>query len=115
VSVYMLLPTGQQACDYRADLDRQGQAIVKAIRGSGVQYVVVLSNMGADSSEAHDVLAGLHAQDGRLKEIDRINLLLLRPVPFFENFYASIALIRAGRNQMASRSKRSRHPNGSDA
>jgi uncharacterized protein YbjT (DUF2867 family) len=93
-AVYTLLPTDPRAADYRAEQDRQGEAIVKAIRESGVRYVVALSSMGADSSEAHGVLAGLHAQEERLKKIEGINLLLLRPVSFFENFYASIALIK---------------------
>jgi uncharacterized protein YbjT (DUF2867 family) len=93
-AVYTLLPTDPRAHDYRAEQDRQGEAIAKAIRESGVRYVVALSSMGADLSEAHGVIAGLHAQEERLKEIDGINLLLLRPVSFFENFYGSIALIK---------------------
>jgi uncharacterized protein YbjT (DUF2867 family) len=93
-AVYTLLPTDPRAADYRAEQDRQGEAIVKAIRDSGVRYVVALSSVGADSSEAHGVIAGLHAQEERLKKIDGINLLLLRPVSFFENFYGSVALIK---------------------
>jgi uncharacterized protein YbjT (DUF2867 family) len=93
-AVYTLLPTDPRAADYRAEQDRQGEAIVKAIRESGVRYVIALSSMGADSSKAHGVLAGLHAQEERLKMIEGINLLLLRPVSFFENFYSSIALIK---------------------
>jgi uncharacterized protein YbjT (DUF2867 family) len=93
-AVYTLLPTDPRAADYRAEQDRQGEAIVKAIRQSGVRYVVALSSMGADSSEAQGVLAGLHAQEERLKKIDGVNLLLLRPVSFFENFYGSVALIK---------------------
>jgi uncharacterized protein YbjT (DUF2867 family) len=93
-AVYTLLPTDPRAANYRAGQDRQGEAIAKAIRESGVRYVVALSSMGAESSEAHGVLAGLHAQEERLKKIEGINLLLLRPVSFFENFYGSLALIR---------------------
>src|SRR5215510_16252783 len=85
-AVYTLLPTDPRAADYRAEQDRQGEAIVKAIRESGVQYVVALSSMGADLSEGTGVIAGSHAQEERLKKIDNINLLLLRPVSFFENF-----------------------------
>jgi uncharacterized protein YbjT (DUF2867 family) len=93
-AVYTLLPTDPRAADYRAEQDRQGEAIVKAIRASGVRYVVALSSMGVDLSKAHGVIAGLHAQEERLKKIDAINLLLLRPVSFFENFYSSLALIK---------------------
>jgi uncharacterized protein YbjT (DUF2867 family) len=93
-AVYTLLPTDPRAPDYRVEQDRQGETIAKAIRESAVRYVVALSSMGADLSEAHGVIAGLHAQEERLKKIEGINLLLLRPVSFFENFYGSLALIK---------------------
>jgi uncharacterized protein YbjT (DUF2867 family) len=92
-AVYPLLPTDQRAHDYRAEQDRQGEAIVKAIREAGVRHVVALSSMAADLEQG-GVIAGLHAQEERLKKIDCINLLLLRPVSFFENFYSSVALIK---------------------
>lgn len=66
-AVYTLLPTDPRAPDYRAEQDRQGEAIVKAIRGSGVRYVVALSSMGADLNRG-GVIAGLHAQEERLKK-----------------------------------------------
>ena len=93
-AVYTLLPTDQRARDYLAEQDRQGEAIVKAIRESGVRFVVALSSMGADLSEGTGVIAGSHAQEERLNKVDKINLLLLRPVSFFENFYGSLALIK---------------------
>jgi uncharacterized protein YbjT (DUF2867 family) len=93
-AVYTLLPTDPRAHDYRAEQDRQGEAIAKAIRESGVRYVVALSSMGADLSEGTGVIAGLHAQEARLKKIKGINVLFLRPVSFFENFYTSLALIK---------------------
>ena len=93
-AVYTLLPTDPRAGDYRAEQERQGEAIAKAIRESGVRYVVALSSMGADLSKAHGVIAGLHAHEERLKKIEGITLLLLQPVSFFENFYGSLALIK---------------------
>ena len=68
-AVYTLLPTDPRAADYRAEQDRQGEAIVKAIRDSGVRYVVALSSVGADSSEAHGVIVGLRT--GRTAQKDR--------------------------------------------
>lgn len=93
-AVYTLLPTDQTASDYRAAQDRQGEAIVKGVRGSGVRYVIALSSLGADMSEGTGVIRGLHAQEERLKELQGVNVLLLRPVSFFENFYSSIGLIK---------------------
>ena len=53
----------------------------------------VIAVMGADLNQG-GVIAGLHAQEERLKKIDNINLWLLRPASFFENFYSSLALIK---------------------
>jgi uncharacterized protein YbjT (DUF2867 family) len=86
-AVYTLLPTDRAARDYRAEQDRQGEAIVRAIRDSGVRHVVALSSLGADLSEDTGVIVGLHAQEERLKRLERANVVLLRPVSFFENFY----------------------------
>jgi uncharacterized protein YbjT (DUF2867 family) len=93
-AVYTLLPTDPHVPDFRAEQDRQGEAIVKAIRESGVRYVVALSSVGAELSEGTGVIAGLHAQEQRLKKIESINVLLLQPVSFFENFYSSLPLIK---------------------
>jgi len=92
-AVYTLLPTDRRAPDYRAEQDRQGEAIVKAIRESGVRYVVALSSLGADLSGGTGPIAGLHAQEERLKRLEGTNALLLRPVSFFENFYDVLGLI----------------------
>jgi uncharacterized protein YbjT (DUF2867 family) len=92
--VYTLLPTDPGSPDYRAEQDRQGKAIVNAIRESGVRYVVALSSLGADMSEGTGLIAGLHAQEERLSQLDDTNVLLLRPVSFFENFYNSLGLIK---------------------
>jgi uncharacterized protein YbjT (DUF2867 family) len=93
-AVYTLLPTDRQSADYRAAQDQQGEAIVKAVRASGVRYVVALSSVGADLSVGTGVIAGLHAQEERLKQLEGTNVLLLRPASFFENFYDALELIR---------------------
>ena len=95
-AVYTLLPTDPRAVDYRAEQDRQGEAIVEAIRHSGIKYVVALSSLGADLNEGTGVIAGLHAQEERLKQLKDTNVLLLRPVSFFENFYNALPLIKYG-------------------
>jgi uncharacterized protein YbjT (DUF2867 family) len=93
-AVFTLLPYDPQSSDYRAIQDRQGEAIVKAVRESGVRYVVALSSVGADQPSGTGPIAGLHAQEERLRRIDDVNLLLLRPGSFFENFYDSLELIK---------------------
>lgn len=51
-----------------------------------MRYIVALSSLGADLREGTGPIAGLHAQEERLKRLEGINVLLLRPVSFFEDF-----------------------------
>lgn len=93
-AVYTLLPADPRSVDYCAEQDRQGEAIAKAIGGSGVRYVVALSSLGAELSEGTGPIAGLHAQEERTKQLEGTHVLALRPSFFFENFYFSLPLIR---------------------
>jgi uncharacterized protein YbjT (DUF2867 family) len=92
--VYTLLPTDRQARDYLAEQQRQGKAVAQAVRRSGVAFVVALSSLGAELEAGTGLIAGLHAQEERLAGLDGVNVLLLRPVSFFENFYDSLDVIR---------------------
>lgn len=93
-AVYTLLPTDPRAPDYRARQMEEGEAIAQAIRASRVQYVVALSSIGADQDDGTGVILGLHAQEQRLRRIPGVNLCLLRPASFFENFLESLETIR---------------------
>jgi len=93
-AVYTLLPPDPQSPDLRKKWDREGEAIVKAIRACGVRYVVFLSSIGADLPEGTGPIAGLHAQEERLRKLPDVNALILRPASFFENFYATLGLIK---------------------
>lgn len=93
-AVFTLLPPDAQSSDYRATQDRDGEAIARAVGDSGVGYVVFLSSVGADQPEGTGPIAGLHAQEGRLRRIPSANLLLLRPGYFFENFHEALAPIK---------------------
>ncbi|HKF45297.1 MAG TPA: NAD(P)H-binding protein [Thermoanaerobaculia bacterium] len=93
-AVYTLLPTDRWSADCRATQDRHGEAIAKAVRGSGVRYVVALSSLGADLPEGTGLIAGLHAQEERLKRLPGVHILLLRSVLFFEEFSRYLPKIR---------------------
>jgi uncharacterized protein YbjT (DUF2867 family) len=93
-ATFTLLPPDVQAADYRHQQDVQGEAIASAIRDSGLRHVVFLSSMGADLAEVTGPIAGLHAQEERLRRLSGVNVLILRPTYFFENFYDTLGLIK---------------------
>lgn len=93
-AVYTLLPTDRRSLNYRTEQDRQGEATANAIRESGVGHIVFLSSLGAELNDGTGLIAGLHAQEERLKQSTGANMLFLRPGSFYENFYDSLALIK---------------------
>ncbi|MCE9670127.1 NAD(P)H-binding protein [Myxococcus stipitatus] len=93
-AVYTLLPVDRTSPDYHSAQRRKGEAIVQALRDSGVRHAVALSSLGADLSEGTGLLATLHDQEERLKTLRDTHVLLLRPVSFFENFHDVLGLIK---------------------
>ena len=93
-AVYTLLPPNLQADDYSAFQDQVGEAIAGAIEESGVGHVVFLSSIGADQPEGTGPIAGLHRQEGRLRSLEGVDVLALRPGFFFENHLETLGLIK---------------------
>jgi uncharacterized protein YbjT (DUF2867 family) len=93
-AIYTLIPPDAQSPDYRKQQDQQGDAIVKAIRDSGVRSVVFLSSIGADVPAGTGPIAGLQAQEARLRQLEGTNVLILRAAYFFENLYETLGLIK---------------------
>ena len=93
-AAFTLLPPDVLAADYRKQQDAQGEAIATAIRDSGLRHVVFLSSVGGDLAEGTGPIAGLHAQEERLRRLPAVNVLILRPAYFFENFFNTLGLIK---------------------
>lgn len=93
-AVYTLIPPNVQAEDYSAFQDRVGEAIIAAIEQSGVGRVVFLSSVGADLPAGTGPIAGLHRQERRLRSLDGVDVLALRPGFFFENHFETLGLIK---------------------
>jgi uncharacterized protein YbjT (DUF2867 family) len=91
---FTMVPPNPVSPDALAEMDRIGTSIAEAIAASGVAHVVALSSIGADVPSGTGPIAGLHAQEARLKRLSRTSVLVLRPGYFFENFLHSLDLIR---------------------
>jgi uncharacterized protein YbjT (DUF2867 family) len=93
-AVYTLLPYDAQESNYYAQQSRVGEAVVEAVRQSGVQYVVFLSSIGADQPSGTGMILSMRAQEERLRRLAGTNVLILRPGPFFENLYGILEQIK---------------------
>jgi uncharacterized protein YbjT (DUF2867 family) len=95
-AVHTMLPYSHSAPDFRAEQARLSEAIVTAIRDSGVRKVVVQSSLGADLPAGTGfIAASLHSHEQHLRALDDVDLLLLRPTLFFESIVAAVDAIEA--------------------
>jgi uncharacterized protein YbjT (DUF2867 family) len=93
-AAFTLLPEDVHAADFRRLQDERGAAIAAAIRESRLRYVVFLSSVGADVAEGTGPIAGLHAQEERLRGLTGVNVLIVRAAYFFENFLGTLSLVK---------------------
>jgi uncharacterized protein YbjT (DUF2867 family) len=77
-AVYLMLPPSMTSQDYRADQERDSDAIAKAVKESGLRYAVHLCSYGAHVPEGTGPIAGLHASEQKLNAISGLNVLHLR-------------------------------------
>jgi uncharacterized protein YbjT (DUF2867 family) len=91
---FLMMPTSldaQNAGDYQ---DKMGNAQIEAIKKSGIKKVLFLSSVGGHTEEHTGMVAGLARQELRLKQLADVDVLILRPSYFMENFFSNISLIK---------------------
>jgi len=91
---FLMMPTALQAENAGAYQDKMGVAQIAAIEKSGIKKVLYLSSVGGHTEENTGIVAGLARQEARLKQLRNVDILILRPSYFMENFLANIALIK---------------------
>ena len=93
-AAYLMLPPNMASPDYRADQERESDAISKAVKDSGLHYAVFLSSFGAHVPEGTGPIAGLHSAEQKLNAIGGFNVLYLRAGYFMENNLSAIGMIQ---------------------
>jgi uncharacterized protein YbjT (DUF2867 family) len=93
-AAYLLMPLDLTVPGYHAQQDAFGASTVAAIRAAGLRRVVALSSLGADVAAGTGFLTSLYAQEQRLRGVDGLDVLFLRPGLFFESFLPSLDAIR---------------------
>src|ERR1700693_1632743 len=68
-AAYLMLPPSMTSQDYRADQERESDAIAQAVKESGLRYAVNLSSYGAHVPEGTGPIAGLHSSEQKLNAI----------------------------------------------
>jgi uncharacterized protein YbjT (DUF2867 family) len=89
-AAYLMLPP----ITSREDQEREGDAIAKAVKESGLRHAVNLSSYGAHVPEGTGPVTGLHSSEQKLNAIGVLNVLHLRAAYFMENNLAAIGMIQ---------------------
>ena len=101
-AVFILTPLTLLAKNLNAEQYDNVDGIIKAIKGSGVKNVVLLSSWGTELKEKSGGILGCRYFENELDKIPDLNTVFLRPVWFMENFIYNIGLIKiSGINGLA--------------
>jgi len=90
-AVYTLIPPHPGSTDFRSYQHQISQAVVEAIRASGVRYVV---SLGTIVESTTCPAAGVSSHEDRLKSLHGVNTLALHAGFFFENHFLGLAGIK---------------------
>lgn len=91
-AVFAMTPPDPGAPDHAAAQAAMGQAVATAVRDARVPYAVLLSSLGAELASGTGFIAGLHAQEERMRATGT-RLLVLRPGWFAENVAAALPAV----------------------
>ncbi len=92
-AVYAMIPPNAKADDLKATMKRLSDKYAKAIAAAGVQYVANLSGIGAQDPEGNGPSSAFYYSEGRLNELEGVNVLHLRPGMFYTNHHGSVGMI----------------------
>jgi uncharacterized protein YbjT (DUF2867 family) len=93
-AVYLMIPPNLTSNDPRAYHEKISNALVQALKQSGVKYAVTLSSVGADKTDKCGPVVGLHQFEEKLNGLAGLNVLHLRAGYFMENTLGQAAAIK---------------------
>jgi uncharacterized protein YbjT (DUF2867 family) len=93
-SAYVMVPPNTTSQDVLGDQDRVSDSIVAAVKSAGIKNLVALSSFGSDKPSGTGLILTTHRFEEKLKGIENLNLLILRPGYFMENTLAQVGVIQ---------------------
>ena len=93
-AVMLMMPADLHAENIGEFQDKMGKAQIEAVRKSGVKKVLFISSVGGHTEDHTGIVAGLARQEVRLKQLDGVDALILRPTYFMENLFTNVPLIK---------------------
>lgn len=94
-AAYLMIPPNFAVDDFPAYQKTIADNYVKALKESSVKHVVVLSSIGAHLRKGAGPIDALGYLEEELKQLNGINVKLLRPSYFFYNLFTMAGLLKA--------------------
>ncbi|MGN7824595.1 NmrA family NAD(P)-binding protein [Chitinophaga sp. 22536] len=91
---YVMTPPDFGAASYRVFQRKVGDAVIEAVKKSGIKYIVNLSSCGGHMHEGNGLIGGLAEQEVKLNQLNDVNVLHLRPAYFLDNTLLNAQLIK---------------------
>jgi uncharacterized protein YbjT (DUF2867 family) len=93
-AVYVMIPPNSQAENLKDTMKNLSDKYAKAIEATGVKYVANLSGIGAQSPDGNGPSSAFYFSEGRLNQLEDVNVLHLRPGMFYTNHHGSVGMIQ---------------------
>ncbi|MDR6195295.1 NAD(P)H-binding protein [Siphonobacter sp. SORGH_AS_0500] len=93
-AVYLMIPNDFSKPDYPTFQRKIADLYVKALSNSSIQYVVLLSSIGAHLRKGAGPIDGLAYLEEKLQQLTDLNIQVLRPSYFYYNLFSLAGLIK---------------------
>jgi len=93
-AVYVMVPPNSQTEDLKAVMKQLSDVYARAIEATGIKYVANLSGIGAQSPEGYGPSSAFYYSEGRLNQLEGVNVLHLRPGMFYTNQHGNVGMIQ---------------------
>lgn len=93
-AVYTMSAPPFTTTDMKSSIAQIGKNYVEAIQANGIKYVVNLSSVGAHLPDGCGPVSGLYRVEQAMKQLNDVNILHLRPVYFYQNFFGFMGMIK---------------------
>jgi uncharacterized protein YbjT (DUF2867 family) len=94
-ALFAMIPPNYGHAEPREDQRQVADAIAAGLQVARVKCVVTLSSLGADQPAGTGPIVGLRAMEERFDQVPGLNVVHLRSAYHYENFLASIPLIKS--------------------
>ena len=93
-AVYLMIPPKWGVNGWRAYQNQVGDNYINAIKANDIQYVVLLSSIGAHLPDGVGPVTGLYDVEQKLKAVPGLNAVFLRPSYFMYNLFGMVGMVK---------------------